>query len=385
MAVIELDPRFPTIIPLDAASLLTGDVSYTEEVPIRVRWAIADGGGRSVPDADVLVTTNPNNEEVLARLESGDRHIRVGLDEAPDPLPAAAIENEAAARAFVSDGPMPPLSGQPAAGAVGAAEDTEDNELEGAGLPGGMFAAAGSGNTGQGGQSAQLAEPSPATATEGAGTANTEVVYADSKLPRVEEAVDVMAAARATGEWEASQTHASLLPYLIEEAYEFVDAVNEGGDIRGELSDLLLQVLFHAEIAEDFDLNDVADAFVEKMRTRQPYLFDGSVRDGEMVPVAKQEESWATGRGTAKSDPAEQLPALALAEETIRRARGLGIPDSEIPVELMCPTPGLELESGAEARTRYVARTFLAELRARETGPEFGTDSGDAELWGTVN
>ena len=143
------------------------------------------------------------------------------------------------------------------------------------------------------------------------------------------------------------------MPYLIEEAFEFIDAVNEGGDVRGELSDLLLQVLFQAEVAEDFDIDDVAGAFVDKMRLRKPYLFDGS-RDlgegAELMPLAEQEEAWTAGRGGPRSQPAEFLPALALAEEAIRRARALGMSDSDIPVELMCPTPGLELESGAEAR-----------------------------------
>lgn len=54
MTIIVLDPRFPTAIPLEAASLLTGEVSYTEEVPIRVRWAIADAGGHSVDRKSVV-------------------------------------------------------------------------------------------------------------------------------------------------------------------------------------------------------------------------------------------------------------------------------------------------------------------------------------------
>ena len=194
------------------------------------------------------------------------------------------------------------------------------------------------------------------------------------------EAIDVMSAARRTGEWEAGQTHASLLPYLIEEAFEFIDAVNEGGDVRGELSDLLLQVLFQAEVAEDFDIDDVAGAFVDKMRLRKPYLFDGS-RDlgegAELMPLAEQEEAWTAGRGGPRSQPAEFLPALALAEEAIRRARALGMSDSDIPVELMCPTPGLELESGAEARTRFVAREFLMQLDSLG-GPAAGEDPADS-------
>ena len=73
MTIIVLDPRFPTAIPLEAASLLTGEVSYTEEVPIRVRWAIADAGGHSVSDAEILVTTDVDNDDVQDRIAAGEK------------------------------------------------------------------------------------------------------------------------------------------------------------------------------------------------------------------------------------------------------------------------------------------------------------------------
>nr|WP_120491995.1 MazG nucleotide pyrophosphohydrolase domain-containing protein [Corynebacterium lactis] len=320
MTVIKLDGRFPTAIPLEAANLLTGEVSYTEEVPIRVRWAIADAGGHSVSTAEVLVTTDMDNDEVLDRLDRGEKVYSVGLDDAPTPTPVP----DAAAGTEVTPEATP-----------GSAPESEQ------------------------------AEP---TQSE---SAQAEPVPARSRLPHVEEAVDVMAAARSMGEWEAKQTHQSLLPYLIEETYEFVDAVNEGGDIRSELSDLLLQILFHAEIAEDFDFDGVAAGFVLKMRARQPYLFDGSVQEGQMVSEAEQEKLWNAGRRTPRSQPSEQLPALALAEQAISRARALGLSDAEIPVEILVPTPGLETTSGAEERTRKAARAFLAQLDAlAQQGPE---------------
>ncbi|MDO5030431.1 MAG: MazG nucleotide pyrophosphohydrolase domain-containing protein [Corynebacterium sp.] len=290
MTIIKLDSRFPTAIPLEAASLLTGEVSYTEEVPIRVRWAIADAGGHSVSQAEILVTTDMDNDEVLDRLDAGEKVYSVELEGAPDPEPQ----------------PEP---------------DPEPETV-----------------------------PAPAP------------MAVQSRLPHVEEAIDIMAKARRTGQWEARQTHQSLLPYLIEETYEFVDAVNEGGDIRSELADLLLQILFHAEIAEDFDFDDVATDFILKMRARQPYLFDGSVEEGQMVSEEEQERLWSYGRGRPRSMPATQLPALTLAEEAIRRARALGMADTDIPVEILVPTPGLETDSGAEERTRKAARAFLAEL-----------------------
>ena len=342
MTIIVLDPRFPTAIPLEAANLLTGEVAYTEEVPIRVRWAIADAGGHSVSDAEVLVTTDVDNDDVLDRIDAGERVFSVGLDDAPSPRSASAP---------VAESPAPARS--VAGGAPDMAEPLDDAPAPGQPAPAAAaFAAV---------PAAAESSPSYAATPASGGAASAEA----ARFPNLAEAIDVMAAARRTGEWEAGQTHASLLPYLIEEAFEFIDAVNEGGDIVDELSDLLLQVLFQAEVADDFDIDDVAAAFVDKMRMRKPYLFDGS-RDlgegAELMPLDEQEAAWSAGRGGPRSQPAQYLPALSLAEEAIRRARSLGMSDSDIPVELMCPTPGLELESGSEARTRYVAREFLAHL-----------------------
>ena len=326
MTIIKLDSRFPTAIPLEAASLLTGEVSYTEEVPIRVRWAIADAGGHSVSQAEILVTTDMGNDEVLDRLDAGEKVYSVELDDAPDPAAPAARVVAAPQQDSVKE-PEPEPVAEP--GAEPVAEPLTPQE--------------------------QLAA---------------------ARLPHVVEAVDIMAAARRTGQWEARQTHKSLLPYLIEETYEFVDAVNEGGDIRSELSDLLLQILFHAEIAEDFDFDDVATDFILKMRARQPYLFDGTVAEGEMVSEEEQERLWAYGRGRPRSNPATQLPALTLAEEAIRRARAQGLSDADIPVEILVPTPGLETESGAEERTRQASRAFLAVLAQMEN-----QQAGSAEQW----
>ncbi|MFC3850057.1 MazG nucleotide pyrophosphohydrolase domain-containing protein [Corynebacterium hansenii] len=347
MTIIVLDPRFPTAIPLEAAGLLTGQVAYTEEVPIRVRWAIADAGGHSVADAEVLVTTDVENDEVLDRMAAGEKVYDVGLGVAPNP--PAAIEAAAPAAAIGTGAGAPSQSNGP-----GEAEQPA--------------AAAQPGDWAQpeSDQRAEAASQWQETPREAPGPG-----AAGERFPRLAEAIDVMAAARRTGEWEAGQTHASLLPYLIEEAFEFIDAVGEGGDIRGELSDLLLQVLFQAEVAEDFDIEDVAAAFVDKMRRRKPYLFDGSRDTGEgaeLMPLEEQEAAWDAGRGGPRSQPAQYLPALSLAEEAIRRARRMGLADSDIPVDLMCPTPGLELESGSEARTRFVAREFLAYLDTLETG-----------------
>ena len=117
----------------------------------------------------------------------------------------------------------------------------------------------------------------------------------------VAEAVRTMHEARRRGEWEQEMTHESLLPYLEEEAEEVAEAIRTNApdsELQKELSDLLLQVLFHAEIADErgaFGFGDVAGAFVAKMRVRAPYLFDGS--DG-LVDKATQDRLWAEGKAS---------------------------------------------------------------------------------------
>lgn len=126
-----------------------------------------------------------------------------------------------------------------------------------------------------------------------------EVVAAPSLEDPVWRARQVMRRARRIGQWEREQTHATLVPYLLEEATEFAQEVRGGGtsrDLRAELGDVLLQVLFHAQLAEergDFDLDGVAMSFVDKMRSRAPYLFDGTE---EVVPTAEQKRLWAEGK-----------------------------------------------------------------------------------------
>lgn len=120
-----------------------------------------------------------------------------------------------------------------------------------------------------------------------------------SAVDSVSEAITTMRTALTVGQWEQQQTHHSLLPYLKEEVAEFIEAVTAGESeqqLRLELGDILLQVLFHAEIAARrgaFDFFDVAAGFVEKLKARAPYLFDGTTR---VVPVATQKKLWQQGK-----------------------------------------------------------------------------------------
>ncbi|MBA1838409.1 nucleoside triphosphate hydrolase [Corynebacterium sp. zg912] len=120
----------------------------------------------------------------------------------------------------------------------------------------------------------------------------------------VYQATRTMHAARARGEWEQAMTHESLLPFLREEAEEVAQAIEDDlpmDALRSELADLLLQILFHAELASErgaFDFSDVADAFVQKMRRRAPYLFDGSTGP---VDKATQDRLWEEGKAREKT------------------------------------------------------------------------------------
>lgn len=192
------------MVPVDVFAALSGPVSYTEEVPVSVRWHLGDLVSGTL-GAGVLVSTDETNAAVRERVTAGERLVEV-----------------------------------------------------------------------------------------------------PSRHDQVAEAVEVMSRACSIGEWEASHTHRTLLPYLREEAGEFVEAVqaweNGAGEeqLRRELGDVLLQVLFHAEIAARrgaFTFADVAGSFVAKMRSRSPYLFDGTV---EMVEAAEQDRLWAEGKKNEK-------------------------------------------------------------------------------------
>ncbi|WP_026209469.1 MazG nucleotide pyrophosphohydrolase domain-containing protein [Corynebacterium caspium] len=118
-------------------------------------------------------------------------------------------------------------------------------------------------------------------------------------------AANIMRTALERGEWEAQQTHRSLVPYLQEETVEFIAAIAAEDDVEmcKELSDILLQVLFHAELASRrnaFDLNDVATAFITKMRNRAPYLFDNS---SGVVSVEEQQYLWELGKRQERQKP----------------------------------------------------------------------------------
>ena len=138
--------------------------------------------------------------------------------------------------------------------------------------------------------------------------------------------------------WDAEQTHASLLPYAVEEVHEVVEAV-ESGDrehLREELGDLLLQVVFHARIAQEhpddpFGLDEVAAGLAAKLRRRHPHVFgdvesEGDVTDDVDVPGRweriKQAEK---ARESVLDGVPATMPALARAQKVVGRLRRAGL------------------------------------------------------------
>jgi nucleoside triphosphate diphosphatase len=182
--------------------------------------------------------------------------------------------------------------------------------------------------------------------------------------PGLEETVELMKDLRRRCEWDAAQTHESLRPYLLEEAYEVDDAIRSGNDtlLREELGDLLLQVLFHSVVAEErgaFDFGDVAEGFLRKMKSRHPHLYDGGERQSWEGMKAKKRDSIVDGL------PAD-LPSLHRAFRLQDRAAGVGFdwPDAHGPatkVEEELAEVREELARGAEPSPHGVPDERLEE------------------------
>jgi XTP/dITP diphosphohydrolase len=192
------------------------------------------------------------------------------------------------------------------------------------------------------------------------------------------ELVEVMDRLRRECPWDAKQTHESLAPYLLEESYETLDALDTGDrkHLREELGDLLLQVIFHARVAAErtdgtgFDIDDVAAGIAAKLVRRHPHVFgDVTVADADEVKrnwnAIKAAERAAAGGGGASSAldgvPMGQ-PALSLAAQLQRRAEAAGVPAdlADAPV-----TPG---GGSAEEVSDLGAELFALVTRARAAG-----------------
>lgn len=132
-------------------------------------------------------------------------------------------------------------------------------------------------------------------------------------------------------EWDQAQSFATIAPYTIEEAYEVADAIarNDMADLRGELGDLLFQVVFHARIAEEagaFGFDDVASGIAAKMEARHPHIFgdERGVMNEARWEDLKAAEREAKGPVSALDGVALALPALMRAEKLQKRAARTG-------------------------------------------------------------
>ncbi len=280
MTVVLVDPRRPALVPIDAIGLLTGDVQYTEEMPIKVPWSLPSA--RPAYDGDpalVLLSSDADHPSVATRVAAGERVISV-----PAPQPGE----------------------------------------------------------------------------------------------RLVDAVALMDKLRTAGPWESQQTHDSLRRYLLEETYELFDAV-QGGDLselRDELGDVLLQVLFHARIAQDaaenpFSIDDVADALVRKLGNRVP-----AVLAGESITLEDQLAQWeqrkAAEKGSkeissapsAMDDIPTGQPALALAQKVLARVGTAGMPAELIPNTITSVYVSADVD--AESALRSAVLEFMDDVRAAE-------------------
>jgi ATP diphosphatase len=130
-------------------------------------------------------------------------------------------------------------------------------------------------------------------------------------------------------EWDRAQTFATIAPYTIEEAHEVADAIARGSvaDLKDELGDLLLQVVFHSRIAEEagqFALPDVIAAISDKMERRHPHIFGGADASPGWETIKAAERSAKPEQDGALAGVALGLPALSRAEKLQKRAARVG-------------------------------------------------------------
>lgn len=202
------------------------------------------------------------------------------------------------------------------------------------------------------------------------------------------QAAETMRLVRDRCVWTRQITHRDLVPYLVEESAELVDAVEEGSraDLREELGDLLWQVLFHAEIAsrdpvEPFDIDDVARGLTEKMVRRHPHVFAGEVAETPEQVLVLWNAAKAVEKSTRTSvldGVSERMPSLALAQKMLGKGAPLGLgaapvdaPSSEAELgEALLGLVALARENGwdAERALRERLRGLSAGIREAEAG-----------------
>jgi XTP/dITP diphosphohydrolase len=210
-------------------------------------------------------------------------------------------------------------------------------------------------------------------------------------LPELERLVSVMARLRQECPWDAQQTHRSLVQYLIEETAETVEAIEVGDQdhLREELGDLLLQVIFHAELASEqapgFTVEEVARGIADKLISRHPYVFATAEVPVDLHYTWEQRKAAEKGRTSALQGIPEQLSALARANKIIGKARSrrleLLLPDEpttaeEVGAQILALAARAHAAGiDPEQALRDAVRALEAQVRHSESAPNDATSA----------
>ena len=196
-----------------------------------------------------------------------------------------------------------------------------------------------------------------------------------SELLRLAEVMDRL---RSPGgcPWDAEQTHESLVKYLLEESYEFIDALGDDNRIgmREELGDVLLQVYFHSRMAQDhptdpFSIEDVAKLIADKLIRRHPHVFEGLAVDDmdEVIENWEAIKAKEKGRTSSLDGIAMAQPALPLVEKLIYRAEKYEV---ELPMtDIATATQAVE-QSPSEATIGEALASIIAWAHQHNIDPE---------------
>jgi len=216
-----------------------------------------------------------------------------------------------------------------------------------------------------------------------------EVLHGSYDLPgaRLLDLVSVMDTLRRECPWDRKQTHVTLVPYLLEEAYEVLDTVESGdlGALREELGDVLMQVAFHSVVAAErddetaFTIDDVAGGIVDKLIRRHPHVFGDVTVSGadevnanwEQIKAAERAEKSGADASALDGVPMGQ-PALSLAAQLQRRAARIGAP-ADLASDLVsesAPAPDVDnrADNGADTVNDLGIRLFGLVREAAERG-----------------
>ncbi len=209
--------------------------------------------------------------------------------------------------------------------------------------------------------------------------------------------------------WDREQTHASLRPNLLEEAYEALEAI-DGGEpaaLQDELGDLLFQVVIHAQLAREegqFDLGDVARRITEKLVRRHPHVFEGKAIEGDVLEQwerIKRDEQGSAKQGGILDGIPVSLPSLFRAERLQERVERVGVevPAIDLPIDIdderflgdllfdiVAASRGLGFDAETalrEANERFAAHVARMEESARRESRELESYDADGirALW----